>query len=129
MLNSEVSRLLQTLNHPMAEGIEALRTLVLGINSNLEENIKWNGPNYSLNGKDRVTFRVQSPKLIQIILHLGAKTEQMPTSPLIEKTHKFIELKGNDRVILTFKSDKEITEHEQEILAIIEKWIALTANH
>jgi len=127
MYNQEVTSLLEGLQHPINDGIIELRSSILDIDSNLEENIKWNGPNYALNGKDRITLRVQSPKLVQVILHLGAKTEKMPEHPLIEKTHKFIELKGNDRVILTFKSNEEITEHKTTISNIIEKWLYQTS--
>ena len=125
MQNSEVTALLKQRNHPMSIGIEHLRSMALALN--LEENIKWNGPNYLSNGNDRITFRVQSPKLVQVILHLGAKTEKMPDKPLIEKTHPFIELKGKDRVILTFKTNEDILENSEIIGSIMEKWILLAS--
>lgn len=129
MLSAEVTSLVQSLNHPLAKGIRVLREMCDDITSEMEEDVKWNGPNFKHKGKDRITLRVSSPKLIQVILHLGAKTERMPEVPLLEKSQKFIEIKGNDRVILTFKSNEEVLSQQEVISGILQKWVSLSENH
>lgn len=52
-LNKEVTRFLDELRHPLREEIEALRLVILEASALLEENIKWNGPNYSVGAEDR----------------------------------------------------------------------------
>lgn len=44
-LNSEVSRFLDELNHPLRTEIEQLRQTVINSTAGLTENIKWNVPN------------------------------------------------------------------------------------
>jgi hypothetical protein len=73
-LNNQVSLFLDELNHPFRSEIENLRNCILLAQPKLNENIKWNGPNYSHGEEDRVTMRVQPlKKQVQLILHRGAK--------------------------------------------------------
>lgn len=48
-LNTEATALLEALNHPFRNEIELLRICILKANNSLQENIKWNGPNYCFN--------------------------------------------------------------------------------
>jgi hypothetical protein len=68
-LNIEVITFLDKLNHPFRSEIEVLRQIILNSNSDIIENIKWNGPNYIFNNEDRITIKINPPKLIQIIFH------------------------------------------------------------
>ena len=61
-LNNDVTRFLDELHHPLRREIEALRVIILQANALLGENIKWNGPNYSVGAEDRITMRIQPPK-------------------------------------------------------------------
>lgn len=72
-LNIEVTKFLDDLHHPLRPEIEQLRLIILGADRNIQENIKWNGPNYCFDNEDRITMRVQPPKQIQLIFHRGAK--------------------------------------------------------
>jgi len=83
-LNIEVTTLLEALNHPFRKEIEQLRICILEANKGLEENIKWNGPNYCFDNEDRITMRVQPPtKQAQLIFHRGAKKQTQPKDKLI----------------------------------------------
>ena len=66
ILNQEVTKFLDDMNHPFRTEIELLRNIVLDANEQLTENIKWNGPNYCIDNNDRITMRIQPPKQIQI---------------------------------------------------------------
>jgi len=68
-LNSEVTKFLDDLRHPFRKEIEQLRLNILSADSGLEENIKWNGPNYCFEKNDRITMRIHPPKQIQLIFH------------------------------------------------------------
>ena len=50
----------------------------------LTEGIKWNGPNYSINGEDRITIRINPPKQLQVIFHRGAKVKEPPAERLLK---------------------------------------------
>lgn len=62
-LNAEVTRFLDGLKHPLNKEIVLLSQIILTSNPKLEENLKWNSPNYHLNGADRITMRVQPPAI------------------------------------------------------------------
>ena len=52
--NKTVSQFLDELNHPFRKEIEQLRICILSADTNLTENIKWNGPNYCFDNEDRM---------------------------------------------------------------------------
>lgn len=123
-LNIEVTSLLEALNHPFRNEIEQLRICILEANKHLEENIKWNGPNYCFDNEDRITMRVQPPaKQVQVIFHRGAKKQAQPKDKLISNKSKMLVWKENDRAIVTFKSLQEIESGKTELTTIINEWI------
>jgi len=123
-LNIEVTALLEALNHPFRNEIEQLRICILEANKHLEENIKWNGPNYCFDNEDRITMRVQPPtKQVQVIFHKGAKKQTQPKDKLISNKSKMLVWKENDRAIVTFKSLQEIERGKTELTSIVTEWI------
>ena len=76
ILNHKVTKFLDGLSHPFRKEIEQLRLYILSGDIRLEENIKWNGPNYYLYNNDRITMRIHPPKQIQLIFHRGAKVQK-----------------------------------------------------
>jgi len=123
-LNSEVTDFLNELNHPFRNEIELLRNCILKANKGMEENIKWNGPNYCFDNEDRITMRVQPPnKQVQLIFHRGAKKKEQPKDKLIANKSKMLVWKENDRAIVTFKSLQDIENGKTELTTIINEWI------
>ncbi|HPE75195.1 MAG TPA: DUF1801 domain-containing protein [Draconibacterium sp.] len=127
-LNEEVTIFLDKLNHPLRKEIDSLRSLILSSNNLLKENIKWNGPNYSWCGNDRITMRIQPPKQIQIIFHRGAKKLQQPQNRLINDETSFLKWKENDRAIVSFKSFDEIENSRTILQKVVSDWIEATMN-
>jgi hypothetical protein len=126
-LNSEVTQFLDGLNHPFRKEIDALRVIILSANSSLTENIKWNGPNYSFDSKDRITMRIQPPKQVQLIFHRGAKVQEQPKNRLIQDTSGLLTWKENDRAVATFKDMATIETNKSDLTKIIKDWIEATA--
>ena len=123
-LNIEVTALLDALNHLFRNEIEQLRICILETNKHLEENIKWNGPNYCFNNEDRITMRVQPPrKQIQLIFHRGAKKQTQPKDKLISNKSKMLVWKENDRATVTFKSLQDIESGKTELTTMVNEWI------
>ena len=121
--DKEVTEFLDRLNHPQRSEIDSLRTIILQANSELVENIKWNGPNYSFRDEDRITMRVQPPKQIQLIFHRGARKLKQPTDRLIQDKSALLQWKENDRAVVTFKNASEIEGASSDLSVIINKWI------
>ena len=125
-MNIKVTEFLDKLNHPLRPEIEQLRHIILNSTDGLNENIKWNGPNYSFENQDRVTMKIQPPKQIQLIFHRGAKKVDQPETRLIDVNTKRLTWKENDRAIMTYKNLMEIEDGESELIEIIKKWIIAT---
>ncbi|GGH31277.1 hypothetical protein GCM10007423_20030 [Dyadobacter endophyticus] len=125
-LNNDVTRFLDELHHPLRQEIEALRLIILQANALLEENIKWNGPNYSIGPEDRVTMRIQPPKQIQLVFHRGAKVKEQPKGRLIQDASGLLVWRENDRAIASFKHMEAVKAGEQALAAIVRNWIAAT---
>jgi len=124
-MNTEVSQFLDELNHPLRSEIQLLREIILSVASNLEENIKWNGPNYSYQGEDRITMKIQPPKKIQIVFHCGVQKKASPKEKIIMDS-EILEWRGNDRAFATFNTEDEIRESEKELRRVIVAWIENT---
>lgn len=123
-MNNEVTDFLNQQNHPFRSEIERVRQIILAANNELTENIKWNGPNYSVHSQDRITMRIQPPKAqVQLIFHRGAKKLTQPATKLIAIHSKLLVWKENDRAIVTFNSGAEIEQHAAELTEIVNQWI------
>lgn len=123
-LNHEVTSFLDMLIHPFRNEIDELRNCILGANSDLTEDIKWNGPNYSINEEDRITMRVQPPKKqVQIIFHRGAKKQEQPKAKLIDDQSGLLIWKENDRAIATFNSMQDIKNAKVILAKIVNDWV------
>lgn len=125
-LNIAVTELLDKLDHPLREEIEKLRLIILESVRDLTENIKWNSPNYSFEGQDRITMRIQHANQIQLIFHRGAKKQDQPEKRLLEVKTKLLIWKENDRAIMSYKNPTEIENQKSELTEIIKKWIEAT---
>lgn len=123
LANPEVTTFLDDLEHPLRSLIEPLRLIILGADDSLAENIKWNGPNYTSNGEDRITMKIQPPKQIQLIFHRGAKKLAQPDGRLISDTSGLLSWKENDRAIAAFKTMADIEKVENDLRKIVAAWI------
>lgn len=123
-MENEVAAFLKPLKHPLLKEIEALRTIILNVEAEMGENIKWNGPNFHHKGADRISMRINPPTQLQLILHRGAKVLEQPKGKLIDDDSGMLVWKGNDRAVITFKNMKEIKAKETQLKKIIIKWLA-----
>ena len=123
-LNHEVTAFLDGLNHPFRNEIEQLRIYILSANTGLEENLKWNGPNYSFDNADRITMRIQPPKKeVQLVFHRGAKKQPQPKQKLISNKSEMLVWKDNSRAVITFKGLPEIEKGQQMLADIVNEWL------
>lgn len=125
-LNKEVTYFLDSLNLSLRDEVECLREIIMGAGYELTESVKWNGPNYSINGEDRITIRISPKKQLQVIFHRGAKFKEMPKNRLLSGDYDILIWKENDRAIASFNTMNEIQEKRQMIIEVVGKWIEAT---
>ena len=126
-VNKEVTQFLEQLDHPLRKEIEALRLIILQADNRLAENIKWNGPNYSIEAEDRITMKIQPAKQIHLIFHRGVKVKEQPKERLLKDDAGMLVWKGNDRAIVSFASLSSIAVAENTLTKIIQDWLAETS--
>lgn len=122
-MNPEVTNFLDQMDPPLRNEIEDLRHRILTAKFGIEENIKWNGPNYTFNGEDRITMKIHPPKNVQLIFHRGAKILEMPKEKLIIDYSGLLTWKTNDRAVATFVTLEEIDSNKEALQKIICEWI------
>ena len=125
-MNKEVSEFLDNLSHPFRKEIEALREIIFNAHPDITENIKWNGPNYTINGHDRVTIKVNPTKSFHLILHTGAKVQQQPAQKILENDYGILVWKSNDRAIADFRSTEDFEKASKHLGNILKNWLKLT---
>ena len=118
-----VDTYLSALDHPLKPEIEQLRALILGANTGLTENIKWNAPNFCFQEEDRITMRIHPSKQIQLIFHRGAKVQELPKTRLISDNSGLLVWKTNDRAVATFANSADILTKTSTLTDIINAWL------
>jgi hypothetical protein len=125
-MNPEVTRFLDELNHPFRQEIEELRQIILDAREDIEENIKWNGPNYKVKDQDRLSVKVQPTKSFHLIFHIGAKVKAEPERRLLSEDYNLLTWKSNDRAVLDFKSEADFLKARLHLPELVKNWFTVT---
>lgn len=65
----KVDEFLREVNHPLKAEIEALRSIIKGVNKDINEEIKWNAPSFNYKGEYPVTFNLRETERIHLVFH------------------------------------------------------------
>ncbi len=65
----KVDEFLENLSHPLKAEIEALRSIIKGVNKDINEEIKWKAPSFNYKGEYLVTFNLWEEKRIHLVFH------------------------------------------------------------
>lgn len=124
--SSGVDDFMQNLNHPLKSLIQNLRKIIRVSHSEIEEEIKWNAPAFYYTGKIQNTdpkvyqkyiavFNFQKKDQIRIIFISGGLIQD--TTGLFEGDFK------DNRRMMVFKTQRELTKAEPDIRSVIQKII------
>ena len=67
--NPKVDELLSNLDHPLKAEVQVVRDLIKGVNSEIQEEWKWNAPSFSYKGQYLVTFNLWEKNRIHLVFH------------------------------------------------------------
>jgi len=124
LMNPIVTQFLDQLNHPLRLRIEALRAIILAAQPELQEHIKWNGPNYTFQGADRITIRVNPPGALDLVLHMGAKMN-LSAQALIKDDHGLLIWKSPDRAVVNLKDSQQFEAAKPVLMQLIRSWLSV----
>ena len=65
----KVDEFLENLSHPLKAEVEALRSIIKGVNKGINEEIKWKAPSFNFKGEYLVTFNLRETKRIHLVFH------------------------------------------------------------
>jgi hypothetical protein len=122
-----VEAYLAKLEHPMKDGILALRKTILGVDAEITEQIKWNAPSFCHSGDDRITFRLppNGKGGIQLIFHRGAKSKDAADFKFVDPSG-LVEWAASDRGVVTFKQMDEIAANTPKFVTLVKTWLRAT---
>lgn len=76
-----VEAFLRELSHPLKAEVEAVRAIILGVDKNINEEIKWKAPSFNYQGEYLVTFNLRETKRVHLVFH-NPKIAQVKSSLL-----------------------------------------------
>ena len=111
---------------PRREQVEALRTLVREAAPELTEIVKWNSPDYTLDGVDRLTINAAGRGRVRLILHFGTeRAETKGAAPTFtDDPTGLLTWHSDIRASLELPPDDELEAKRSAITAVIRAWLA-----
>ena len=121
---SAVDSFLASLDHPHADAIRALRTIILGADPRIGEEIKWNAPSFRTT-EHFATFQLRAKQGVQLILHFGAKKRaRVPDRDAIADPVGLLEWLAPDRASVRFRDMADVTARGEAFADVLRHWIA-----
>jgi len=112
----KVDEFLKNLSHPLKAEIEALRSIIKGVNKDINEEIKWKAPSFNYKGEYLVTFNLRDEKRIHLVFH----------NPQISKVkNKLLEGGYKDRRMAYFADMKDVKAKKQMLEKALKDLIKL----
>jgi hypothetical protein len=106
--------------------VESLRTLVHEAEPRLTEIVKWNSPDYTLDGVDRLTINAVGTRPVRLILHFGTeRAEDKGAAPTFTGDPEGLLTWHSDiRASLVMPTGAELAEKRDAIIAVIRAWLS-----
>lgn len=117
----KVDAFLIQLDHPMKESVLLVHERMRTLDPEIGTGIKWNAPNYTYRGEDRVTMRLHRG-LFQLILHRGAKP-LITDNVIFDDPHGLLKWAAPDRAVIEFTSATDVEARLEKALDTCLRWM------
>ncbi len=122
-----VTNHIKKLDPAVGKIVQTLRKIILSVDKDISERIKWNNPSFYYSGKmkdsdpkeykrEMIVFNLFKNR-IMLVFPSGAKVND--SSGLLEGDYK------DGRRITVFKDLKDVKAKEKDLRSVIKKWLAL----
>lgn len=102
--------------------VEKLRAIILSSHSELTEHLKWNAPNYSHLGKDRITMNLNPKGGVRVIFHRGAKVSAA-SGFRFEDPDELARWPAPDRAVISFADHSDVQLKSAGLSSFVRRWI------
>jgi hypothetical protein len=123
--HTTVAEFLAALNPEQRAEVEELREIVRSAHPELVESIKWNSPNWSLDGTDLLTVNVPRAGSVRLILHRGATTtEEKDAAPSFTGDPSgMLRWHSDIRASLSMPAPDALDGARAGMIAVIRAWV------
>ena len=119
----QVAEFFAKLDHPLKDAMAKLRAVILSVDADITEQIKWKSLSFCYNGDDRVTFNIRTDKVL-LIFHRGAKVKESHGSGrLIDDPSGMLKWITDDRAVAEFATFDQVSENETDLRDVVGRWI------
>ena len=120
-----VDQFLAQLQHPLKAEIEEVRRIIVGADSGVTEQVKWNAPSFCFNGDDRVTMRLQPGNRLELVFHRGVKVKDATGFSFTDPSG-LMKWVAADRATVSFASMEDVARHREALGALVAEWMRAT---
>jgi Domain of unknown function (DU1801) len=120
-----VAEFLAALNPERRAEVEGLREIVRSAHPELVEAVKWNSPNWSLDGADLLTVNVPRSGPVRLILHRGVTTVEDKTAPstFVGDPDGLLRWHSDIRASLSMPAPDELEGARAGMVEVIRSWV------
>ena len=113
--NPKVDAYMQELDNPLKDVWEQIRDIVLGVDPQVEEDIKWGAPTFIYKG-NLATFNPRAKKFVNLTFHTGA---------LISDPGGVLEGEAKEARVFRVAGREELDKKRAGLEAVVRNWILL----
>jgi len=107
--------------------VKAMLDAIVEACPDLTESIKWNAPNFSDDGKDRMTLMLHKKGTVGLIFHNGARPKEDKKAPhLFTDETGLLEWNSNIRATVSFGDLDEFMAKRLLFQAAVKRWVEET---
>ncbi len=117
-----VDDLLDAIEHPERDLIDALRELLATSVPRAVEEIKWNAPSFA-KSEHFATLNLRAKRGMQLVLHLGAKPRSdLDMRMLVSAPADLLEWKGPDRAVVNVRDASHLAAMRNDLQRVLKTW-------
>lgn len=120
-----VDDLVAALPEPSRSAMTALRAVVASSHPDLGEQVKWNGPSFTIDGDDRISLGVAKGGTVRAVLHRGVKVKSTEGF-VFEDAAGLATWPAVDRGVVTFADEAEVTAKSEPFRDLCRRWLEAT---
>lgn len=113
--NKEVEAFILASEHPMSEEIQKVREIILSVDPQITETIKWKSPTFMYKG-NIASYFMNAKKFVSLMFHKGAS---------LPNDHGLLEGDGKETRVARFENINDIDAKKEALQQVVRDWIDL----
>lgn len=122
---TNIDAFLASKQHPLEEDLRVLRRVILGADTSVSEEVKWNSVSFRNEHDFFATVNLRSTASVQLVLHTGVKKKATAISGVdVADPHGLIEKwPAKDRCLVTLGRGAAFEANRPALAALVKDWL------